>query len=86
MWAELLTGVPTINGLSGNSPPGWDFAQLTLRDARDEQRAERLLGEWARRWHLDADRLCWIRTPVDWSWTLPGEPLRWAVLRPWQAK
>lgn len=84
MWAALLSGVPTINGLSGNSPPGWDFAQLTLRDASDERRIDRSLADWCRRWHLDAHRVCWVRTPVDWSWTLPGEPLRRAVLRRWQ--
>ena len=84
MWAERLTEVPTINGLSGNSPPGWDFEKLTMSDAADERRTERMLGDWCSRWGLDAQRVCWIRPSVDWSWTIPGQPLHRAVLHRWQ--
>jgi hypothetical protein len=84
MWAGLLTNTPTINGLSGNSPPGWDFFETTVRDAADEQRIERALGAWCSRWHLDAQRVCWIRTGVDWTWSAPQEPLLRDALRRWR--
>lgn len=84
MWAELLTGAPTINGRSGNSPPGWNFDHLTMSNEADERRTGRLLGDWCRRWNLDAQRVCWIRSSVDWSWSLPSEPLLHSMLRRWR--
>ncbi len=86
MWAGLLTDMPTINGLSGNSPPGWEFFNATLRDAAGEQRIERALGAWCSRWHLDQQRVCWIRTPVDWSWAAPHAPLLRDALRRWRGR
>ena len=47
MWAARRTGVPTLNGYSGNSPPGWDFGDLRLdRDdgLDDGPAAPRLMG------------------------------------------
>jgi hypothetical protein len=86
MWAALLTGTPTINGLSGNAPPSWNFENLTISNAADEQRTGRLLADWCRRWDLDAQRVCWIRSSVDWSWSLPSEPLLRTMLRRWRER
>jgi len=86
MWAGLLTEVPTINGLSGNSPPAWDFFDATLRDEADEQRNKRALRDWCSRWHLDETRVCWIRTPVDWSWSMPQEPLLHEMMHRWRER
>jgi hypothetical protein len=83
MWAGLLTGIPTLNGLSGNVPPGWDFAQVTIRTDAGEERIGRALGDWCRRWDLDATRVCRIRSQVDWSWTVPRS-LRRELLRSWR--
>jgi hypothetical protein len=82
MWAQHLTGRPTINGTYSNVPPGWDFDAVTLRNDADVRRIEGALGDWRTRWRLDRERVCWLRPAVDWSWARP-EPLRRAVLRAW---
>jgi hypothetical protein len=40
VWAGLATGRPTVNGYSGNWPPGWGGPLWTARSGRPEQRAE----------------------------------------------
>lgn len=30
MWAALLTGIPTLNGYSGNYPPGWELENIKV--------------------------------------------------------
>ncbi len=84
MWAALLTGVPTINGFSGNTPPGRDFGQITVHDETDERRLARRLADWSRRWGLQAQRVCWVRPSVDWSWSLPAQPLSQALRQRWR--
>jgi hypothetical protein len=49
MWAALETGVPTLNGYSGNEPPGW--ARVGGPEAR------RWLETWSRRHGIDPSRI-----------------------------
>ena len=35
MWASFNTGIPTINGYSGGTPPGWNFDRLESVSVRD---------------------------------------------------
>lgn len=58
MWASLATGVPTINGYSGNEPPGWMLYDIVVRGAAHERTLAASLDAWARRWRLDRARLC----------------------------
>ena len=83
MWAELVTGVPTVNGYSGNAPPDWGFKELTLHDDDDERRTEHALADWCGRHGVDPKQVCRIRGEVDWSWSEPTEPLLSAVWRIW---
>ena len=43
MWAGTRAGKPTVNGYSGNVPPGWTFFENV---ANDEQRLEEALASW----------------------------------------
>lgn len=63
MFAGQRIGLPTLNGYSGNHPPGWDLEQLALKDATDRARIEAKLGEWVKTSGLDPGRVCWV-TPV----------------------
>jgi len=61
MWAELQTGVPTINGYSGSAPPGWWtlYASNVGEDA-DRERLQRALGDWVSRHSLSSESIGWI--------------------------
>jgi hypothetical protein len=64
MWAQLERGVPTINGYSGNPPPGWAFSDLRLRTPEHERDLSTALDVWTARWGMDRARVCWISPDV----------------------
>ncbi|WP_063725005.1 hypothetical protein [Cystobacter fuscus] len=55
MWAALERGVPTVNGYSGNVPPGWALEPVFRADAA--------LLAWARARGLEVSDICRITTP-----------------------
>jgi len=57
MWASLRTDVPTVNGYTGNRPPGWDFGDLRLKRADSLDEVRRRLDAWAGATGLDPDRV-----------------------------
>jgi hypothetical protein len=57
MWAARRTGVPTLNGYSGNSPPGWDFGDLRLDREDGFDKVRRHLDSWAGTMGLDPGRI-----------------------------
>ncbi len=59
VWATDLAGVPTLNGYSGNAPPGWGLEDCLVRGPQDRARLEAAVAEWVRRWGLP-DRVCRI--------------------------
>jgi hypothetical protein len=70
MWASMQAGIPTINGFSGNSPPGWETLEFSAIGRRaDDERLERALAGWVRTQGLDPAGLCWIKLPE----TTPGD-------------
>jgi hypothetical protein len=83
MWAQAETGVPTLNGFSGNAPTTWPFADLYVRSDADVTRLARDLDAWADTWRLDRARLCWLRHPVDWTWADDGDTLGRELDRRW---
>ncbi len=58
MWASVETGVPTVNGYSGNIPPGWTFYRNMIGPGAADTAVTRAIQAWAARWSLDASRLC----------------------------
>jgi hypothetical protein len=64
MWASIQTGVPTINGYSGNTPPGWTFYLNIIGPVAHDSAIADSLRQWASKWSLDRSRLCRITTPV----------------------
>jgi hypothetical protein len=59
MWAQMLTGVPTVNGYASNLPPAFG----TLNDNRvrapeDRRRIQDALREWMALHDQSADRVC----------------------------
>ena len=64
MWAGMSAAVPTINGFSGNGPPGWEGLEFgAITSPRDEERLDKALARWIRLEKLDPAGLCWIKLP-----------------------
>lgn len=62
MEASQRLGVPTINGYSGNVPPGWEaLDDNQLRTPADETRLRLALAGWAERSGLDPSAVCFIQ-------------------------
>jgi hypothetical protein len=55
MLASLDSGVPTINGYSGGTPPGWPF------ETASEAGTEALLNRWIQEQRLEGKKVQWIR-------------------------
>jgi hypothetical protein len=81
MWASRRTGVATINGYSGNRPPGWDFGELRIRRGESRDEVRRRLRSWAGTMGLDPGRIQVV--VVDAVANLPpDEPERVKPLTP----
>jgi hypothetical protein len=59
IWAQLLTDRPTLNGYSGNTPPGWELEWNLIRTPEDEQRVRVAAERWVAAQGLDPAGLCW---------------------------
>ncbi|MGK5082335.1 hypothetical protein WDW37_03440 [Bdellovibrionota bacterium FG-1] len=62
MWVGLATGVPTLNGYSGNFPPGWgdSMFQNGILTPADITRLDGDLTHWLQHEGLSREGLCWI--------------------------
>jgi hypothetical protein len=49
MWAAQLAGVPTLNGYSGNVPPGWKLEECQVRGPADQARLDDAVDAWIHR-------------------------------------
>jgi hypothetical protein len=56
MFVSMLRGVPTLNGRSGKSPPGWPLEEITAPDYEEK------VQKWVASHKLDR-RIC--RLQVD---------------------
>lgn len=63
MWASMERGVPTINGYSGNKPPGWGFYDIRVQSVEQDSVISDSLARWEAKWRLDPARVCRVRTP-----------------------
>ena len=52
VWATDLARVPTLNGYSGNAPPGWGLEDCLVRGPADRARLDAAVEAWIRRWAL----------------------------------
>jgi hypothetical protein len=65
MTAALETGVPTVNGYSGNFPIGWwELVDARVFDERDAARLHEALQRWLMRKHANSVQVCWIESPT----------------------
>jgi hypothetical protein len=61
MWASLLTGIPTVNGYSSNSPKGWELFEHNVWDEADDGAVLRTkLGAWESSHGLPPGTVCWV--------------------------
>jgi hypothetical protein len=59
-WVALASGVPTINGRSGNAPRGWTLGRPAIRDEDGSQELRAKVAAWARRNRLRTDSIAFI--------------------------
>ncbi len=72
MWAGLESGVPTINGYSGNFPLLWRrLTDPNVEEECDLNCLEFPLRRWIGKHGLDAERVGWVGGPADWRGTPP---------------
>lgn len=74
MWVALATGVPTVNGRSGATPPGWELDRAHVTSDDERARLAARLDAWRARHALGAGDVCWVE--VDRR----DEAVAWASL------
>jgi hypothetical protein len=80
MWAGIETGIPTINGYPGLTPPGWlPLGEAAVNQKADLDRLGPALWRWARLHGLDAQEICWIHGRNERSFTF----CRWSLVIGW---
>lgn len=52
VWVADAARVPTLNGYSGNAPPGWGLEDCFVRNPADRARVEAAIQAWVTRWAL----------------------------------
>jgi hypothetical protein len=64
MWAGLIVRVPTVNGYSGNMPPGWsELERLCIRSKSDEERIRAALDRWLKSYGVDRKSVALVGNP-----------------------
>ena len=61
-WVSLATGIPTVNGRYGHSPPNWPLRDVHIDADDDEPRIRAALGHWLRLYGMEAERVCLVET------------------------
>lgn len=64
MMLQLELGLPTVNGYSGVSPPGWQLWEIAISTPDDESRLRSELARWSQAQGLDLARTCWINAKI----------------------
>jgi len=80
MWAQVISGVPTMNGHSGATPPGYSL-DAGVATSLNYLRTVEGISEWQERYPGTRLRLCWLR-PDSAPLPAPGAPLRMEVVTP----
>lgn len=58
MFGQLESGIPTLNGYSGNFPPLWPFHDPYMVSAVDQARIHAQIANWAKRTGLREEKIC----------------------------
>jgi hypothetical protein len=61
MWAALSSRIPTLNGYSGNEPPGWGLALNIFGSQSELRNLMALIRRWAEQPPLIGQNLCILR-------------------------
>jgi hypothetical protein len=64
MWMAMRSGVPTINGYSGNFPPGWGLYEIGLDRPEQAEGLKPSVSAWLDANHLAVKDLCWLAPEV----------------------
>jgi hypothetical protein len=80
MWAELATGVPTLNGYSGQFPPNWPLGDITVSNPAERKRVLENIKLWTDAHPADFTNVCWVlpdgSVPPRKSLTVLSMPMR----------
>ncbi|RKH59693.1 hypothetical protein [Corallococcus llansteffanensis] len=63
-WASMESGVPTVNGYSGNQPRGWTLQDNRRFDAAAARRQDEALAAWMASRHLAPASVCRLQAPA----------------------
>jgi hypothetical protein len=77
MWVALATGVPTVNGRSGNVPPGWQLEDVHIQSPEERRDLESRLDRWLASHDVPREDVCWVeidRERERADWLARGEP------------
>jgi len=61
MWVQLYTGIPTVNGHSGNVPMGWTFGKTKIQSWDDEKVLAKMMNDWGTKHQIPPENICWVR-------------------------
>jgi hypothetical protein len=64
MWAELRSGIPTLNGYSGQVPPDWPLADVSMAGPEDRERIPAAIRDWMSRHPHEIKNVCWVTPAV----------------------
>ena len=64
LWAQISTGIPTVNASSGSMPPHWGFEDTRIGSDVDYKRLRQALLLWERD-HPTLRQVCWLRPKDD---------------------
>lgn len=65
LWASAARQIPTINGYSGNQPPGWGLWSNQIRGAMDLDNIAHGLTYWTSARGLESLEICWVKAPEN---------------------
>ena len=60
MWAGMSSGLPTLNGYSGQVPAGWPLGDVSIADDADRTRLSSAIKNWMRLHPAEIENVCWI--------------------------
>jgi hypothetical protein len=66
IWAGLEVGLPSVNGVSGSNPPGFEaLSENVLRSPADEALLKGALEKWLLAHGREPGRVCWVTAPAS---------------------
>lgn len=60
MWAGAFKGIPSLNGYSGQNPPGWPLIDVGISNRLDRLRLYDAIRSWMTSHPAEIGNVCWI--------------------------